>query len=184
MNPIAIAGPAVEPVPLDDMRAFLRLDDAAEDALVETLVAAARRAVEAACGRVLIAQSWRLALDRWPAGGVVALPLSPLIAIEEIRVVDAAGATAVLAPALYRFDAAADPPRLLVEAAAPQPGRAPHGIAVDVRVGYGAAPEDVPAPLRQAVRLLAAHWFEHRGDDAAPPPDIGALVAPFRRARL
>jgi uncharacterized phiE125 gp8 family phage protein len=183
MNPIPIAGPAVEPVTLAEMRAFLRLDDAAEDELVATLLAAARRAVEAASGRALIAPIWRVSRDRWPFDGIVALPLSPLIAVEEIRVTDAAGATAVLAPALYRADAAADPPRVIIDAAAPAPARA-HGIAIDVRIGYGAAPEDVPAPLRQAVCLLAAHWFEHRGGDAAPPPDIGALVAPFRRARL
>ena len=55
--------------------------------------------------------------------------------------------------------------------------------------GFGATAAAVPALLRQAVLRLAARWFEHRGDvvgrDAeALPPEILALVAPFRRARL
>jgi uncharacterized phiE125 gp8 family phage protein len=41
MNPILIDGPAVEPVALADMRAFLRLDDAAEDDLVTALIGTA-----------------------------------------------------------------------------------------------------------------------------------------------
>jgi len=183
MNPILIAGPAVEPVSLAEMRAFLRLDDPAEDDLVATLIQGARHVVEAACGRVLMAQTWRLPCEPWPARGIVVLPLSPLMAVEEVRVVDVAGTQTVLAPALYRVDGASDPPRVIVpDVLALQP--TPQGVAIDVRVGYGAAAEDVPAPLRQAVRLLVAHWFEHRGDAAEPPPDIRALIAPFRRARL
>jgi hypothetical protein len=40
------------------------------------------------------------------------------------------------------------------------------------------------------VKRLAAHWFEHRGEadgiGEAPvvPPDIAALLAPFRRGRI
>lgn len=51
MNPILIAGPAVEPVTVAEMRAFLRLDDAAEDELVAVLITTARHRVEAASGR-------------------------------------------------------------------------------------------------------------------------------------
>jgi len=44
----------------------------------------------------------------------------------------------------------------------------------------------VPAPLRQAVVMLVAHWFEHRGavgfDQAGDVAPLGfeALVAPYR----
>jgi uncharacterized phiE125 gp8 family phage protein len=185
MNPILIAGPAVEPVSVANMRAFLRLDDAAEDELIAALVKTARQAVEAAAGRLLIAQTWRVAIDRWPHDGLVVLPLSPLLAVETIQVFDAAGVATLLTSTQYRADALSDPPRIVVEALAPQPARAPGGIEVEVRLGYGASTDAVPPPLRQAVRMLAAHWFEHRGDETgAPPPDVLALIAPFRRARL
>jgi uncharacterized phiE125 gp8 family phage protein len=115
MNAIPIAGPAVEPVGLDEIRAFLRLDDAAQDDLVGSLVKAALHCVEVASGRVLVAQAWGLALDRWPEDRVVSLPLSPLISVEAIRVFNASGGAETRAPALYRVDAVADPPRVLID---------------------------------------------------------------------
>lgn len=187
MTPLLIAGPAVEPVTTLAMRDYLRLDDAAEDDLVAALVKAARLLVEAACGRQLIEQSWRITLDRWPASRAVLLPLSPLIRVARVRVYDAAGVGTDLAASLYRADIVSDPPRVIVESGAPEPGRSAQGIEIDVVVGFGPAAADVPAPLAQAVRLLVAHWFENRGDAAADPaltPDLSALVAPFRRARL
>jgi uncharacterized phiE125 gp8 family phage protein len=187
MTPLLIAGPAVEPLTLAEMRLYLRLDDSAEDDLVAALIKAARLLVEGACGRQLIAQTWRLPLNRWPPGRAVLLPLSPLLSVARVRVYDLAGAGTDLAAPLYRADTAADPPRVVVEAAAPEPGRAFAGIEIDIVAGFGTAAADVPAPLVQAIRLLVARWFESRGDgpaDAALPPDLAALVAPYRIRRV
>ena len=79
-----------------------------------------------------------------------------------------------------------DPPHIAVSGA-PEPGRPRNGIAIELRAGYGAAPDAVPATLKLAIRILVAHWFEHRGDMAGEqilPPEAFALVAPFQRARL
>ena len=92
MIPIFIDGPAVEPITLAEMKAYLRADDdPAQDDLIAGLVKAARLTIEAASRRILIAQRWRVVLDRWPPGGTILLPLSPVIAIDSIRVTDAAG---------------------------------------------------------------------------------------------
>jgi uncharacterized phiE125 gp8 family phage protein len=187
MTPLLIAGPAVEPVTLAAMRDYLRLDDGAEDDLVSSLIKAARLLVEAACGRQLIAQTWRITLDRWPASRVVMLPVSPLMSVARVSVYDAAGIGADLAASLYRADPVGDPPRVVVEAAAPEPGRIYNGIEIDAVAGFGPAAADVPGPLAQAIRLLVARWFENRGDGPAEPtlpPDLAALAAPYRRARL
>ena len=187
MVPIAIDGPAVEPVSVPEMRAYLRLDDGGEDELVVALVKAARLLVEASCRRILVEQRWRMRLDRWPVRRLVMLPLSPLIAVEQIRVRDVAGVTATLAADLYEADAACDPPRIRVNALAPEPGSATGGIEIDLRAGYGASGQAVPAPLRLAIRMLAARWFENRGDllgQQTLPPEVETLLAPFRRSRL
>ena len=66
------------------------------------------------------------------------------------------------------------------------PGRAAAGIEIDVEVGYGAAPANVPETLRQALLLLVAHWYENRGliaigrSVAVLPLPIAALIAPYR----
>lgn len=184
MTPILVQDPAVEPVSVAEMRTYLRLDDGAEDTLLAALIQAARLAVEAAARRILVDSRWRIVLDRWPPDRVVRLPLSPVVAVERVGILDAAGVAADLALTAYRLEAG-EPPRLAVDAAAPSPGRL-SGIAIEFRAGFGATAEAVPAPLRQAVRMLAARWFEHRGDEeaAAFPADVAALLAPFRPARL
>ena len=186
MYPILVDGPAVEPVPLAEMKAYLRVDDDAQDDLIAGLVKAARLMVEAASRRILVAQRWRVVLDRWPEGGAVMLPLAPLIAVETIEVVDSSGTSIPVPPDTIETDLAGDPPRIAVSPA-PEPGRVRNGIAITVRAGFGSAPEDVPATLRLAVKILVARWFENRGDVAgeqALPPEALALIAPFQRARL
>jgi uncharacterized phiE125 gp8 family phage protein len=188
MIPIFVSGPAVEPITLAEMKAYLRVedDDSAQDDLISGLIKAARLTVEAASRRVLIEQSWRVVLDRWPRDGVVLLPLSPLIAVDAIRIADATGAATELPDDAFEADGLREPPRLFVEDA-PEPGRSRNGISIELRAGYGATPDMVPATLKLAIRILVAHWFENRGDvigEQILPPEALALVAPFQRARL
>ncbi|MBZ6076407.1 head-tail connector protein [Microvirga puerhi] len=186
MFPIPVEGPAVEPVTLPEMKTYLRVDDDAEDDLLSGLIKAARLMVEASARRILVAQRWRLLLHRWPKGGIVLLPLGPLIAVESVQIYDASSLATELSPDAYESDAASDPPRILFHRM-PEPGKARNGIAIDLRAGYGDTPEAVPATLRLAVKILVARWYENRGDVAGPqalPPEALALVAPFQRARI
>jgi uncharacterized phiE125 gp8 family phage protein len=188
MNSILIDGPAVEPVTLPEMKAYLRLDDddEAQDDLIAGLVKAARLTVEAAARRVLIEQRWRVMLDRWPEDAAVILPLSPVIAIDGIKIYDAEGAATEIPADAIDSDLLSDPPRVAVSQAL-EPGRVHNGIAIDLRAGYGATPDAVPATLRLAIKILVAHWFENRGDipgEQILPPEALTLLAPFQRARL
>jgi uncharacterized phiE125 gp8 family phage protein len=160
------------------MRTWLRLDDEAEDGLVSALIGAARLLVEAASGRILVEQRWRLVLDRWPRSRIVAPPFAPLIAVEAVRVDRGGGDPLVEGVRLLGQD------RLLVDPSVPDPLPAREGIEIDLGAGYG-GPEDVPPPLVQAIRILVARWFENRGEaQVALPADLGPLILPFRRPRL
>ena len=73
--------------------------------------------------------------------------------------------------------------------ALPMPTRIAAGIELDIAVGFGDAASDVPEPLRQAIRLLVAHWYENRalvaGAEVAPvPANAAALIAPYRMLPL
>jgi uncharacterized phiE125 gp8 family phage protein len=186
MFPIQVEGPAVEPVLLSEMKAYLRVDDDAENDLISGLVKAARLMVEAAARRALVAQTWRLMLHEWPSSRSLALPLSPLIAIDKVEVFDAAGVATPLAREAIEVDSDDDPPRIFF-LHTPAPGRSRHGIAIEFRAGYGALAEDVPAPLRLAIKVIVARWFENRGDVAGEPSlpvEALTLIAPFQRPRL
>jgi len=188
MIPIFISGPAVEPITLEVMKAYLRVDDddGTQDELITGLVKAARLMVAAASRRILIEQHWRVVLDRFPAGGTILLPLSPLIAVDGIKVTDASGTASDVPASAFDTDNLSDPPRIAV-ADIPEPGKPRNGISIELRAGYGAAPEAVPATLKLAIRILVAHWFENRGDvvgEQILPPEALALVAPFQRVRI
>ena len=69
------------------------------------------------------------------------------------------------------------------------PTRIAAGIEIDITAGFGDAAADVPEPLRHAIRLLAAHWYDNRGVVAAGaratvPSTVAALLVPYRRLSL
>lgn len=187
MIPILIQPPAVEPISLQQAKAWLRVDHAADDELIAALLVAARVCVEAASRKMLVAQVWRLNFDEWPQGDVV-IPLAPLRQVNAVRVYDGANVASVIAPASYVVDAGAQ--RLRFLSAPRAPGRSLGGCEIEAVIGYASAAEGVPAPLRQAIRMLAARWYERRGDAQSDarfdtmPGEIAALIAPFRTLRL
>lgn len=184
MSQTLIVPPAVEPVTLDDLRFFLRLDGTAEDGLVASLAAAARAHLEALTGRIFITQGWRIRRDAWPAEGRMMLPLGPVDSLDAVTVTGADGDAAVPTER-FRLDGTALPPRMgWRPGTVPAPAVPLAGIAIDVTVGFG-GPQDVPSPLLQAVRLLTAHWFENRSlvtvghEMAIMPRMVADMIAPF-----
>lgn len=189
MNPIALAGPVVEPVSLAEMKTYLRLDGAEEDEIVSALVVAARVTVELQARLALIAQSWRCVLSAWPGERRVRLPRQPVLAVEAVRVSNDSGPETILAPEQYRIENDGEVAHLVIGRGAPEPLGSPPRIEIDLSCGFGASPSAVPEPLRLAIRRLVAFWFEHRGDERSPgapplPADVALLLAPFIRARL
>ena len=84
MTSYLLSGPASEPVALDEARAYLRLDDTDEDALLTTLVTAARLHVESVTGLALLSQSWRVVRDDWPVDGTICLPVAPVQSVAAV----------------------------------------------------------------------------------------------------
>jgi uncharacterized phiE125 gp8 family phage protein len=186
------SGPAAEPVALAEAKAHLRVDGTAEDMLIASLIVTSRLHVEAAASLALITQSWSYWLDAWPRAPALRLPLRPVESIAAVRLYDANGTTTPLDPATYLLDGAGLPPRLVRQGSLlwPKPGRTANGIEIAFTAGYGDTAADVPAPLRQAILLLVAHWYEHRapfepGAPSAPLPDmVSELLTPYRAPRL
>ncbi len=177
MTAALITGPALEPVALADVKAHLRIDSDDEDALLTAAIVSARVHVESATRRALIEQAWRIYLDAWPRKRFLRLPVAPLISVDAVTIYDFAGDPQVVDPDDYEADVVSSPARMVLAATAPAPvGRAVNGIEIDVTAGYGATSVDVPAALRQAVLMLVAHWYEHRG---AVGHDLAVLVAPL-----
>lgn len=192
MTSYLLAGPAAEPVTLAEAKAFLRVDGAAEDSFIGTLITAARLHIEGTTGRVLISQSWRTVCDDWPDGRTVKLPVAPMLSLTEIRVYDAAGDATVLALAQFQPETKTTPAHIFLPATiAGMPlMRDRAAIEIDYVAGYGTVPTDVPQDLRQALLTLVGYWFEHRdavviaGSGAVVPGGFDKLIASYRQINL
>jgi uncharacterized phiE125 gp8 family phage protein len=191
MSLVMTTPPALEPVTVAEAKAHLRVDGDAEDILIGSLVLTSRLHIEAALGLALITQSWTLALDRWPRGNHIDLPMTPLQSVDDVRVVNGAGIAMIIPAESYLVDLASRPGRLVWNNTIPPiPGLPAKGIEIDFTAGFGATADSVPAPLKHAILMLTAHWYEHRDPDdigtsaAQVPAAVSDLIQPFRTIRL
>jgi uncharacterized phiE125 gp8 family phage protein len=189
---ILTAGPSAEPISVAEAKAHCRVDNDAEDTLIASLILAARMHIERSLDVALIEQSWSLYLDAWPDRHFVRLPLAPVVSLDAVRLYSPTDTNITLDPSLFFLDSAGSRPRLVRRDthAWPLPGRPANGIEIAFTAGYGSAADDVPMPIRLAIKMLVAHWYEARepvlpGEDAnALPLTVASLITPYREVRL
>lgn len=198
MSLTLLAGPAAEPVPLDRLKSRLRISVDDYDSRLNHLIRAARERVERDTGLACLSQTWLERLDSWQEGGRLTafatrfrLFKPPLRSVESVTTYDADDRPHLWDSSAYRVDNASHPGRIIARPGTqfPLPGRTAGGIEIRFRCGYGDTPGDVPAPITEAIELLAARLFERADgmpDGAAEPlPDMAAcLIAPWRRLSL
>lgn len=161
-----ITPPTVEPLTVAELKAWSRIDHAAEDSLLAGLIRAAREFVERHVGVQLITQTWQVSLAAFPASGcALELPLRPVQSVSSITYTDAAGAPQTLDLAGTRLlvdEWTTDLYLADISATWPSTSGAAGNVAITVVAGFGDAGTDVPETLRQAMSLIAAHWYENR----------------------
>jgi uncharacterized phiE125 gp8 family phage protein len=178
-----ITPPALEPVTLDQAKAHLKVDTTDDDALITTLITAARVRAEWHTGHAWITQSWVVWNDCWAER--VEIPLPPLQAVTAVSVYAPNGTATVIDPSAYIVDAASQPARIAFNCVAPIALRAINAVSIAFTAGYGDAATDVPAPVREAILEIVAELYVHRGDG---PESISlsaqGLLAPYRMFKL
>lgn len=175
------SAPASEPVTTAELKSWLRIEHSSDDTDIAALGLAARRLVESYLGRQLVTATWRLTLDGfpWPGGWAylevptlfpdphtIRLPKAPLQSVTSVEYYDLTGTLQTLAADTYNVDAAHDPGRILLAMGKvwPVTQLRPGAVRVTFVAGYGNAAA-VPEELKLAIKMLAAHWYERRGDD-------------------
>ena len=157
--------PAAEPVSLDEAKTQLRVDANDEDNLIQSLISVARRKVELETGRLLISQTVKAYWDKWPAAGVLHLPVYPAAAITNIKYIDEDGALQTWSSADYTSDLVGMSPRIVINPDADNPaaGDYPNAIQVTYTAG-GATADDVPAEIVQSILMTLTMLYERRED--------------------
>ena len=184
--------PASEPVDLARLKLRLRISDNGHDQRLNHLISVARERVARETGRVFLTQTWLETRDGWDGDGRLCtfatqfkLLKPPLIAVESVMLMQADGASELWPASEYFIDSAMEPGRIVLrpDSVFPQPGRPAAGLAIRFRAGYGDAASDMPAPLVEAVSVLAADLFEN-GAGTGLPFSVQSLIAPWRRVSL
>lgn len=188
---VLITPPTLEPVSLSEFKAHARIDITDDDALALALIKAARQWVERYTSHALNTQTWQLWLDTPPTQNFVRLAATPVISVSQVKIYDNAGNAIIWDSTSYFVDTFSDPARLALRNSAvwPTPDRLTNGMMIEYTAGYGAAASDVPEALRLAIKQLATHWYEHRGEAVEPavirpPVVVEALLSPYARKSL
>ena len=191
---VQILPPAVEPVSVDEFKVHLRLDTDAHDSMLAALLMAARQMLELTLWRQFITATYALGLDTWQS--VIELPRPPLASLTAsteapdlgIAYVGSDGVLVTLDPSAYQVDLAAQPGRVVPVGGWPGLGTGMNTVIITYQAGYGSAPLDVPAPLRQAILLYAADMYEHTEAQAEhrlhENTTVCRLLGPYRNLEM
>ena len=191
LAPVLVTPPGATPISTVGGKAHSRIaaDLTDEDALVDAYVEAATQNLDGwsgILGRCLVTQTWRQ--DFAAFADKLGLPLAPVSSVSSVTYYDAANVSQTLASSVYELmtDGAGPFVHLKPDQVWPDTYSRLDAVSITFVAGYGSAGSDVPQPIRQAIRLLAAHWNENR--EAAGvvafhelPIGVRYLLTPYRR---
>ena len=160
---VQTVAPTVEPITLAEAKLHLKQDAVEDDALISSLIVAARRHCESRLGQQLVTATYRLTLDCPPCGCELELPVPPLQSVTSFQYIDIAGATQTWDSSKYLVDTSRMPGRVYPAWNVPWPNtRGDHNCyTITFVAGYGDAAA-VPDTIKAAIKLLVGHWYEHR----------------------
>jgi uncharacterized phiE125 gp8 family phage protein len=131
-------------------------------------------------------------LDYFPDTGVITIPYSPLVSVAYVKYTDSIGVQHTFASSNYGVSTARTPGQIVLEYQKDWPTetlRNTDPIEIEFTCGW-ANQASVPTAIRQAIRMLASHFYEHREavvvgtaaavDEAELPLAASALIAPWR----
>lgn len=178
--------PTIEPVTVEELKIFGRIDGTDEDVLLTEFIKSARIAAEQYLRRSLITRTIRASLDYWPQQAIE-LPMPPLISITQVATVDEDGTETVYSSDNYYTITDAVPGKISIKYGITPPynyDRDFGGIVIDYTAGYGTERDDVPSPIKTGIMLWAMNIYENRVITEEPPPEAFATLNFFRVNRF
>lgn len=157
--------PTQEPLSLSDLKDRLQVDHDDDDAVLSSLLTAARQKVESWEWRTHLTKTLTLTLDRFPRGGVIYLPFPPVQSVTSVTYVTSAGVSTVIDAADYAVDLASEPGRIraVYGDVWPVSRTFPGAVQVVYVAGY-ADPSDVPQSSLVAIAELVRRSYGPTAD--------------------
>ncbi|GFE66709.1 head-tail connector protein [Litoreibacter roseus] len=190
---VELTSTPTEDLPIEAFKAHLRLgtgfsDDGLQNEVLESFLRAAIGAIEARIGKMMLSRRVSWTITRWAHSGSQPLPVAPVTAIQSISLMDRAGTETTVDAGSYDLERDTHRPRVFAYSST-LPVISNGGSATIIfDAGYGADWSAVPSELRQAVLMLAAHYYENRRDTSGAgglmPFGVMSLLDPHRNIRI
>ena len=175
--------PTQEPVTLQEVKEYLRVEDSTDERTVRPLIETARTFVEQHLGRALMSTTFQQFYDSvdeiedplfegFRKGpylnfykNYLVLEKAPVVSVTHVKTFQDDDTETTFASSKYYVDNAREPARVVLRNGETFPSalRVANAIEVQYVAGYS-SPYAVPEPIRQAILQLIAHLYEHRGD--------------------
>lgn len=160
MSGFKIITAPTDPVTLAQARLHLRVTDTSEDALITSLITAARQYCEHYTRRAIGAQTLEIALEEFPDDDEIELPMSPVTAITYVKYIATDGTLTTLSSGSYSLDDYSHVSRVLLAYNTCWPLTQDVDNAVFIR--YVAGATTTPATVIAAMKLMIGHLYENR----------------------
>ena len=152
--------PAQEPIGLEEMKDWSRVEHADDDATISGNIISARRWVETLTHRVLITQTLVFKIDSFPGPitTVIELPGGNTQTLTSIAYLDTDGDSQTWASANYIAVLVSQPGLVGLAYSKDWPSIREWSLPITITydAGYGDDPGDVPEELRTAIKIIAA----------------------------
>jgi uncharacterized phiE125 gp8 family phage protein len=191
-RPVLVAAPADLPLSQDEAKKFVIVEAAEDEETLMALVGAATEHLDGwtgILGRCLVQQDWRQDFDRFDR--CIPLALRPVRSIVSVTWRSSGGQIHTIAQDNYslRTDAGGSS-HVRFKNDFVFPGDLNQVAAVSITYRAGDPVDEMPKPLKTAIGMLAAQWFNNReatvtGTIATQLPlAVDALIRPFRRGGI
>jgi hypothetical protein len=194
--------PTQEPVTLQEVKEYLRVDDSTDERIIRPFIETARRFCEEHTGRALMTQTLVLYLDAFQDSfdplweglrtgpylnyykNYVVLPRCPVASVTHVKTYNDSDEATTMVASTYYVDNAREPARIVLRTGTTFPTslRVANAIEVKYIAGY-TSQYNIPEPIRLGILQHIAFLYEHRGDmyDAKMPypPMLRSLYAPY-----
>ena len=152
-----ITTPASEPVTLQELKDFLRLNDSSEDTLLTGFIKAARELFENLTGRAIVSTAYR---QHFPTlSGPLYLMRAQVTAVTAVKYYDANDVLQTAAG--YYTDVVSTPSKVWFDTyPTTSSGKRGNVAYVDFTAGWSSCPELV----KTGIKLMSAHYYEFRAE--------------------
>ena len=174
--------PAIEPITVDELKLFARIDGSDEDTLLESFITSARLHIENYLNRSLIEQTITMKMDYW-SGETIEIPRPPLISITAVETLDESDTATVYSSSNYFLNTQSEPGLLILKNGVTPPQNTTRfygGYQIRYKAGYGATAASVPKSSRDALKQWATSMYENRAVGSEPPDEVKPLLDFYR----